>query len=426
MTGDEIMKGDLIDTNTSFLCGGLAELGWNVGRVVTLGDDPDALTAEIRTLARNFSVVIVNGGLGPTADDFTSQAIAAAFGVRLVENAEALSQLEEWVERRGFAMNDSNYKQALLPEGAFPLKNAVGSAPGLFFRGGNCEIFATPGVPSEMKAMWLREIKPSLTKRFSPPKSRTLVLRTFGLGESTLQMMISRSAPPPEGVALGFRASLPYVDVKLSFSEGREKEALIWRERLKSLFGQYLLAESSDDLNAIVHALLKRKGQTLAVAESCSGGGISALMTSQAGASEVFEGGIVVYNDRMKREVLGVDADLLSQYGAVSKETASAMVERLLEKTGADYGVATTGLAGPTGDGSQAPVGTLCIAWGKANQRDVRELLLKAPRTSFIKQATVIALDLTRRFLLGFDTGAPYVQDQLNRFRLENRESLRN
>ena len=410
LTGDELMAGDIIDSNSAMIARQLLGSGWTIRRKLTVGDDLPELIEAMRSLSGDCDVLLVNGGLGPTVDDLTAQALAAAAAVPIAEHPAALEHLRRWCERLGVPLNAANLKQALLPEGSDIIANATGSAVGFAMRLGNCLVLCTPGVPRELEHMLGDEILPMLHARFLPGETAVRKFALFGIGESTLQQRISDAIPDwPQEVELGFRAGFPQLDLKLTTktvtARARVDELL---PRLQPLVGDFLIGENDIHLPARLVQLLAERGARLTTAESCTGGDIAATLTQVPGASQVFDAGFVTYSNAIKQQVLGVDASVLASAGAVSEAVVLQMAAGALRISGADYAIAVSGIAGPDGGSAEKPVGTVWIAWGARNSLRAQCLHVRFPRQQFQKYVSYIGLDLIRRTLQGITSEPPY------------------
>jgi len=410
LTGNEIMSGDTVDSNSALIARRLDGLSIAVYRKVTVGDDPDLLQTELSTMARDADLVIVNGGLGPTIDDLTAEILAAVAGVDLEQHPDAVSHLEQWCAGRNLPLNAANMKQAMLPAGALVLDNPVGSAVGFEMTVDRCRIICTPGVPSELAAM-LDVIVGDLATRLERPAERDILrLQTFGLGESSAQQMILDNIPdwPPE-VELGFRAGAPQMEIKLSVnSTGHLPARNACRERLEALFGDHIIGEGDTLLAERVIELLRQGGQTLATAESCTGGLIASMLTRIAGSSDAFHAGFVTYSNDIKQSVLGVPEAVLQEHGAVSEPVVMAMAEGALQRANADYAIAVSGIAGPDGGTRDKPVGTVWLAWGERDRLQTSCLCWPVERTLFQSMIAAAGLDMIRRRLLGISREPRY------------------
>jgi len=410
LSGNELMTGDIVDSNSAMIARHLLDCGWTIRRKLTVGDDLPDLIDALQHLARDCDVLLVNGGLGPTVDDLTAQALAAACAVPLTEHPGALEHLHRWCERLGLPLNAANRKQALLPQGTEIIANATGSAVGFSMRLGQCLVLCTPGVPRELEHMLVDEILPLLRGRFASGDTTVRKFALFGLGESTLQQRISEAIPDwPAEVDLGFRAGFPVLDLKLTTqSDAARARADALLPRLQPLIADFLIGEGEASLPERVVQLLAERAAHLTLAESCTGGQMAALVTQIPGASRVFDAGFVTYSDRIKQQVLGVDAATLATAGAVSEAVVLQMAAGALRASGADYAVAVSGIAGPDGGSAEKPVGTVWIAWGSRNLLRAKQLHVRFPRQQFQHYVSCIGLDLIRRTLLGIEAEPPY------------------
>jgi nicotinamide-nucleotide amidase len=422
LTGTELMAGDIVDTNSVFLAQSLKEQGAELSRKVTLGDDFESLVSEIEHISHQADILIINGGLGPTEDDLTAEALARVIGQPLEENSEALCHLESWCEKRGFRLEGANRKQILLPKGIKLVPNPVGSAVGFAITHNQCLIICTPGVPIELKEMWQQEILPSIKSQLpNIDKVRTIKLHTFGIGESAIQNIFhSQLSDWPKEIEIGYRAASPLVELKLTT---RTKEAedllLTWQSKLDALLGAHVLDFSelnsshlnSDEPASIAKCLvdlLAQHKQTITTAESCTGGLIASNLTRIPGSSAVFEAGYVTYSNRIKSELLGVSNQTLTRYGAVSEVVVEEMAKGALLASGSDWVVAVSGIAGPGGGSEEKPVGTVWLCWGNAEQLKTQCLVYPTNRLNFQRFIANAGLDLIRREILGVEDKPSY------------------
>ncbi len=410
LTGNELMTGDIIDSNSAMIARFVAAHGWKIRKKLTVGDDLADLIDAMHLLARDCDVLLVNGGLGPTVDDLTAQALATACGVELAENPIALQHLEQWCGRIGIAINAANRKQALLPANCDIVANPVGSAVGFSMRLGHCRVICTPGVPRELEAMLEQEIMPALQRDFSDSGASVQRFTLFGVGESGLQQKINDVIPDwPADVELGFRVSFPQLELKLSTANAaaRDSATRIW-PRIETIIGDCLLGEGGITLPQLLVDLLRERGRKITVAESCTGGLIASSLTQIPGASAVFDAGFVTYSNAMKHALLQVDENTLRTEGAVSASVVREMAIGALKHSQADYAIAVSGIAGPDGGSVDKPVGTVWIAWGDANRLKTRRLHVRFKRVDFQKYVTWVGLDLIRRDLLGIASEPGY------------------
>jgi len=414
LTGNEIMSGDTVDSNSALIAQRLGEVGIAVYRKVTVGDDAALLAAELAAMSATADVVIVNGGLGPTIDDLTAQILATVAGVPLRENSRAVAHLQQWCARRNLQLNAANLKQALLPDGADIVDNPIGSAVGFAMTVGNCRVICTPGVPGELAAM-LDGIVAGLAAQLQhPPGRHILRLQTFGLGESTAQQIISDAVPDwPREVELGFRAGAPQMEIKLSITSAAAKSAQQHcRAQLEQLFGDHIIGEGDITLAQKVLAQLRERGATLTTAESCTGGLIASMLTRVPGSSVGFHAGFVTYSNAIKQSVLGVREETLAKHGAVSEEVVREMALGALEHSGADYALAVSGIAGPDGGTAEKPVGTVWLACGSRGNVRTRGLCWPVERTLFQTMIAAGGLDMMRRLLLGIEEEPRYFKQR--------------
>lgn len=411
LTGNELMNGDIVDSNSAMVAQRFAAHGWSIQEKRTIGDDRALLIETLGAMARDTDVLLVNGGLGPTVDDLTAEALAAAAGVAIAEQPQALAHLQHWADTRGLALNAANRKQAQLPVGCEIVPNPVGTAVGFALELHGCRVICTPGVPRELERMIDDNIVPALAQRFGAGRTQLVRIGLFGIGESALQQLISDQIPDwPASVELGFRASFPVLELKLtSHGDDGEREVATLLRKLEPLLAEIRVDGGS--LAACVVGLLAQRGQRIATAESCTGGLIASQITQVAGASEVFDAGFVTYSNVMKSALLGVDSQTLQQHGAVSESVVLEMARGALERSGADHAIAISGIAGPSGGSEEKPVGTVWIAWGKRDALQARCFELGGSSRQWIQQySAAIALDLMRRQLLGIDGEPNYLR----------------
>lgn len=414
LTGDELMSGDILDSNSAMVAQQLETLGLYLRKKITVGDDLSLLVAQLDQLSRESDILIVNGGLGPTQDDLTATALAQLTGLPLSEHPDALAHLQRWCQRRGHSLNRANLKQALLPQGCDIIDNERGSAVGIRLHHQQCDILCTPGVPSELHAMLEASILPFIEGQ-SPAINPQLLQRfhVFGLGESNTQQWLNDTYPEwPAAVNVGFRAGAPTLEVKLRSSEQNEALHRQCVEQFRALAGDYIAAEGNQTQAMALVQQLQQHGRKVTTAESCTGGLIASMLTSVSGASSVFEAGYVTYANHIKQQLLGVDPQLLETQGAVSEPVVRQMALGALAASGADYAVAVSGIAGPEGGSPEKPVGTVWIAWGSHDQ--LHSCCLYYPYSRHLFQTLVAgaALDLIRRFDRGISATPRYLQER--------------
>jgi len=363
--GTELTRGELVNTNASTLSSELTDAGFEVVEQVGVDDDRGRIIAALDRLGRTSKIIVSTGGLGPTTDDLTSDAVATALGVRLVRDEASLEAIRRRFERIGRPMSESNAKQADFPEGAEILPNPIGTAPGFAVRIGGAQAFFLPGVPREMARMLDEQVLP----RVRPLASNNhfqIRLRTFGLPESVVGERLAGVEDSFSGVTIGYRAHFPEIEVKIlaraaSLPLARdvcERATLEVRARLADV----IYGEADDTYARVVGRQLRGKNLTLAIAESCTGGLVGAMLTAEPGASEFLLVDAVVYSNGAKTSLLGIEEDVLRGHGAVSPEVAAGMAEGIRRVSGAHVALSLTGIAGPTGGSDDKPVGTVFIA----------------------------------------------------------------
>jgi nicotinamide-nucleotide amidase len=408
--GDELLNGQVVNGNAAWIGERLTAYGVTVERSVVVGDDQPAITWALTELLQAAEVVICTGGLGPTHDDLTREALAHALGRPLSRREELLGPLQDYYSGRGRETPRGAEVMADVPEGFEPIENPVGVAPGLWFSGelegrGERMIAALPGVPHEMRVLMDEAVLPRLIERQGEAAAVQTTLLTAGLGESAVVERLGDLGPwLSDNLRL---AILPkYGEVRLRVtalgaSNGEARRRLsAFLDYARQQLGDLVVGEGKTDLAAALGQLLRDRGLTIAVAESCTGGGVGAALTSVPGSSDYFLGGHIVYSNQSKVSVLGVDSGVLRAHGAVSEPVAVAMAEGAREALGADLAVSTTGVAGPGGGTPTSPVGTVWIACADAHGHRAVRLQLGGDRLTINRLSVTAALDLVRRRVL--------------------------
>ncbi len=409
--GDELLRGEIVDSNKSFLSDRLLSLDIETYYHASVRDIPADMTDAFRRAAERVDVVLVSGGLGPTRDDLTSEVLASSFGRRLVRNEEALEGIRAFFRAAGREMTENNATQADFPEGAEVLANPIGTAPGFMVEEKGTLFFSLPGVPREMMRMMDEQVLPRLAARGgSGQVVRARILRTFGTGESMLDDQLKDVAAEGD-VSLGFRTSFPdnYLRPVARGASVEEAEARLDRvcEEIRGRLGAIVYGEGDDTLPVVVGRLLREQGKTLAVAESCTGGLVAEQITEVPGSSHYFLGGVVAYSNEAKARFLGVPESVLDEHGAVSEPVARAMAEGVRERFGADLGVATTGISGPDGGSEEKPVGLVHIALARAEGTHAEHFVFPLDRHRHRRLTAQAALDWVRRAVLGVELLGP-------------------
>lgn len=366
--GDEILIGQIVDTNSVSIAKRLNAAGITVEEKLSIGDDAEQIATTLKRAHTQSQIVIITGGLGPTKDDITKHTLARIFSSQLIENKAVAEHVEKMLAVRGIAFNALNRSQAMVPECCTVLFNHHGTAPGMWFEEGDHVTISLPGVPFEMEHLMEEEVMPRLKSHYSLHANIHRTMITSGIAESILAERIAEWEDAlPKGVKLAYLPSPNIVRLRLSTYDSEDGAAA--RKRIDELFSQLykiipdnIVGYEDASVQQLVHQLLTERGKTLAVAESCTGGTIASRFTAMAGSSAYFLAGVVAYANEAKRDILGVNYDDIMRYGAVSEQVARQMAEGARRITGADYAIATTGIAGPTGGTTQKPVGTVWIA----------------------------------------------------------------
>jgi nicotinamide-nucleotide amidase len=407
-TGDELLRGDVVNTNAAWLAARLRETGVALARVVTVGDDLLRLAAAMREAVERCALLLVSGGLGPTDDDRTTEAVARATGLELELHSEALQSIRERFARFGAPMTRNNEKQAWIPRGAQLLPNPVGTAPGYLARAGRCHLVCMPGVPFELKTMFDTQVVPWIVRELGVTPALVRSLNVFGLGESQMDHRLQglQDAAGARGASCGvtvhYRTSFPENRVILVVrpgTKGREEAEGVLEQlerEARARLGHHVFGVDGETFSAAVVDALREARATLALAESCTGGLAGDLVTRAPGSSEVFGLGAIVYSNTFKARLLGVSETVLASQGAVSRECVVAMAEGVRALSGATYGAGISGIAGPGGGTADKPVGTVHFALASA--RGTRHLHRVFPfdreRVKLISAYTVLALVL--------------------------------
>jgi nicotinamide-nucleotide amidase len=401
--GTELTRGEIVNTNASWLAEALTERGLDVRSLESIPDDRELIASTLHRLAAQHVVIVCTGGLGPTTDDITSECVAEVLGVPLVRDEASLAAIRERMARFGRKMAASNEKQADFPEGATILPNRKGTAPGFHVGLGHARAFFMPGVPREMKTMFGEGVVPELAP-FVRGAMHQVRLKTFGMTESGVNDQLA-GIEADFGVTIGYRAHFPEIEVKLlgrgeQLAEAERRARRAADAVIARLGHDVVYAEGDVTFAEALGALLRDRGWTLSVAESCTGGSVARLLTERSGSSEFFVGGAVTYANSAKRDVLGVSEALLEEHGAVSGAVARAMAEGALAKFGSDMGLALTGIAGPTGGTVEKPVGLVHYAVATREGTSDRQMVFPGSRTQVRELASFAGLALVRKVVL--------------------------
>lgn len=409
--GSELLIGVRSDSNSLFITDALGRLGIEVRFKSIVGDDQLDIVTMLKTAVRRAKVVVMTGGLGPTVDDCTREAIAAATGRRLSRRKEALDGMTARLTQWGRTPNEGQLRQAMIPSGATVLPNPVGSAPGFSLLWKGATLISIPGVPREMEAMMQESVIPRLAAQLEQsniarPKPMTrLVFHAWGLPEADIDAKLHGLIPKGVPIDLGLLASPMGVLVSLTTKTHRSVGEAVLKslaEGVRARLREWLFAEGCDTMEAVVGRLLTKQGLTVAVAESCTGGLIGHRLTQVPGSSAYVDRGAICYSNRAKTDMLGVPAELMANHGAVSEEVAAAMARGIRERAGVSVGLSVTGIAGPGGGTETKPVGLVYVGLdGGGDDAMTKEFRFHGDRSMIKQRSSQAALDLLRRWLIG-------------------------
>ena len=399
--GNELLAGFTVDTNSAWLGRRFANRGISVSKKVSVADDVHAICRELETaLLDKSDFIILTGGLGPTHDDITVDAVSDLLNLKRTIDTDYLNELKLKFGKRGMKMPENNTNQAYVYTGSEIIPNAGGSARGLAVKKNNSSIFVLPGVPYEMKQMFVDTIESEYLPECD--KKCIVTLRTMGIAESRLaekiQVVLDKWA---ETLMVAFLPSHLGVDVRLTIQPDNDLNLDIITEEFKRSIGKYFFGLDEEKLEEVVLSKLQSQRKTLVVAESCSGGNLARFITSVSGSSNVFLGGVVAYNNDLKTKLLNIDPKVIEKNGAVSETVAEQMALAVRDKTGADVGIGITGISGPTGGTLEKPVGLVYIALSDAIKVNVRRFVLIDQRILHQEMTSYVALDMTRRWCDG-------------------------
>ncbi|HOY31861.1 MAG TPA: competence/damage-inducible protein A [Bacteroidales bacterium] len=402
--GDELLIGQTVNTNASFIAGELNLAGIPVRSIITIADDSNEIHNALQQAAGQSGIVIITGGLGPTRDDITKKTLCSYFGSKLVMHKPSLENIRKLFYSRGVKVSEVNRNQAMVPDNCTVIKNALGTAPGMWFQKNSVHYISLPGVPFEMKAMIAGEIIPRLIKlNISKPIVHKTILTT-GIGESALAELISDwENKLPETIKLAYLPEPGIVKLRLSCYEAEDKNSInaITSEikKLIKLIPDLIFGFENDTLQSVTGIMLLDEQVTVSTAESCTGGLIAHLITSVPGSSKYFKGSVIAYDNAVKINVLGVNKKLIEKHGAVSEEVVCAMASGVRELMETDYALAASGIAGPDGGTTEKPVGTVWIALATPEIIITQKLLLGNDRERNIRRASLAALNMLRKQL---------------------------
>lgn len=424
--GDELLIGQVTDTNSAWIARQLIQIGIQVKQVTTISDEKQHILTALKETSSRAELVLVTGGLGPTKDDITKQAICEFFNTRLVLDTRILEHIRQLFSSRNLRMPEINIKQAEVPEKCIAIKNNYGTAPGMWFEpshlpkmkkthpgddkpGGRQLFIFMPGVPYEMEAMMEAEILPLLKQKFKAPFIVQKTVLTQGIGESMLMERIEAWEEDlyKKEIRLAYLPSFGSVRLRLTLS-GYNKELIEEKinakiSELKEIIPEFFSGEDGEKPEVVIGQLLRKKKQTLSTAESCTGGYLAHLITSVPGSSDYFTGSVICYSNKIKTEMLGVSESDLQKFGAVSQEVVESMAIGIKDKFRTDYAIATSGIAGPSGGTEEKPVGTVWIAVAGPYGITSKKYLFGKSREKNIRQSAAIALNMARKELIKKD-----------------------
>ncbi len=403
--GDEILIGQIIDTNSAWMGAQLNDAGFDIQNITTVSDEEQAIKDALDQAFRQFDIVLMTGGLGPTKDDITKKTLADYFGVGMVFSESTFNRIQRMFEKWGRSTTEAHRLQCYMPENAKLLFNKMGTAPGMWFEHNGKVVVSMPGVPYEMKYLMTNEVIPKLSTQFTPRAVIHRTIQTIGEGESRIADRIEPVTDSlPDFVKVAFLPGLGRVRIRLTTTGDNEQELQqLLDEKVKeivALIPEFVFGYGTDKLEEVVGKLLVEKGKYLTLAESCTGGYVSHRITANPGASAYFAGSIVPYSNTIKVNQLKVNPETLKEHGAVSEATVIEMVKGLLNLMGADIAVAISGIAGPGGGTEEKPVGTIWLAVGDNDKVVTRKLNLGKKRLQNIEYTGNQVLNMVRQFLL--------------------------
>lgn len=402
--GDELLIGQVIDTNSAWMGQELNKVGFEIDKITSISDEAEAITTTLQTALDAVDVVLLTGGLGPTKDDITKKVLANFFDATMVFDESTFNRIQRLFDKLGRSTTEAHMQQAYMPDKATILLNKMGTAPGMWFEEGGKVVVSMPGVPYEMKYLMEAEVIPRMLKKFegTPLVYRTVL--TVGEGESRIAKRLSLFLETlPDFVKVAYLPGTGMVRIRLT-ARGENKAELqqLLEEKVKeieAIIPEFVFGFDKETLETAVGAILLKQNKMLALAESCTGGRIAHRITSQPGCSAYFAGGFVTYSNDLKMDILGVNPNTLKEYGAVSEQTVLEMLEGCLKQTKAAVAISVSGIAGPSGGTPDKPVGTIWIAVGTLDQQETRLLQLGKDRERNIEYTATQALNMVRQFI---------------------------
>jgi len=405
--GDELLIGQTINSNAAWIGKELSSLGIEIKKSLTIKDEREDILSAVDEYFKNYDLIIVTGGLGPTRDDITKETLCEYFDTSLELNNEVLSRITAFFRERGKEMLDSNTKQAELPKDAIVLENKNGTASGMWFQRDQKILVSMPGVPYEMKSIMLSEVLPRVSAIYNVEGNYYQTLMTQGVGESFLAQEIKdwEDRIQKDGLSLAYLPSPGVVKLRLSSKRGSQDDPIIesYFDELRTRFPKYVYGMNGEHIHEVVGNLLRERNQTMGTVESCTGGGISGAFVEFPGASDFFQGGLVTYSNELKVKMVNVKEDTLLSHGAVSEQTVKEMAMGGQKVLGVDYVIAISGIAGPNGGSAEKPVGTVWIAVAYPGGVIAKKFLFGSHRKRNLEKAKLYASNMLRRTILKID-----------------------
>jgi nicotinamide-nucleotide amidase len=403
--GDELLIGQTIDTNSAWMGAELSKSGFDVYRITSVHDRREDILYALNEAAGKTDVVLITGGLGPTSDDITKQTLCEFFNTHLVMNYEVLNMILEMMSHRNFPMNDKNRRQAEVPESCRVLKNAAGTAPGMWFEKDSTIYISMPGVPLEMKYLMTQLVLPELNQRFTSQVIIHRNIMTYGTFEAKLADLLTEfEAELPENIKLAYLPASGIIKLRLT-GTGEDHDVLSGivndqASKLYQVIPEFIYGEDEESLESVIGKLLISENKTLSTAESCTGGEIAHLITSVAGSSAYYKGSVIAYSNSIKTQLLGVQDYIITKHGAVSENTVREMAIGIRSLLNTDYALATTGIAGPDGGSENKPLGTVWMAVASEKGIVTEKRVFGNDRITNIRRFSLAALNLLRKQII--------------------------
>lgn len=403
--GDELLIGQTVNTNASWIGQELSKIGVDVYQTSVISDQKDHIAAALNDARERVELVLITGGLGPTRDDITKTSLAEYFGKKLVESPEVLNTIKKRLKARKLEMNELNRQQALVPEGVKIFLNKWGTAPAMWFEKEGKVFVSMPGVPDEMKGLMKEFVIPEVVRKFNPPVIIHRTTLTMGAIEAHLAELLTEFEDAlPTKIKLAYLPNAPVIKLRLS-ARGENRQELeklldIQESKLQQIIPDFIFGKNSESLEQIVGDLLRKHNKTISTAESCTGGSISRLLTSVPGSSDYYMGSIIAYSYESKIKTLGINAQVLEKQGAVSKDIVLQMALGAQKEMETDFAISVSGIAGPGGGLANKPVGTVWIAIASPQEAHACKYSLGKDRTRIIHMASLISLNLLRKSIL--------------------------